>query len=46
MELLIKLRDQARQQKNYAQADQIRDELQTAGVVLEDTPGGTIWRKA
>ena len=32
--------------KNFAEADRIRDELKVEGVVLEDGPGGTTWRKA
>ncbi len=36
----------ARKQKNYAEADRIRKELETSGVVLEDGPGGTTWRRA
>ncbi len=45
MDLLIDLRTQARRGKNFAMADQIRDRLGELGVTLEDTPGGTIWRK-
>jgi cysteinyl-tRNA synthetase len=37
----------ARQAKNWAESDRIRDELAKAGVVLEDKPGGaTTWRRA
>jgi cysteinyl-tRNA synthetase len=36
----------ARKAKNYAEADRIRKELETAGVILEDGPKGTTWRKA
>ncbi len=36
----------ARKQKNYAESDRIRAELDKAGVILEDTPGGgTTWRR-
>ena len=45
MELLIRLRAEARQTKNFAMADSIRDGLKAIGVSLEDTPGGTVWRK-
>jgi cysteinyl-tRNA synthetase len=36
----------AKKAKNYAEADRIRAELLTLGVVLEDTPQGTLWRRA
>lgn len=41
---LIKEREQARQQKNFARADQIRDILKQKGIELMDTPRGTRWR--
>ncbi len=37
---LIEKRQQARKEKNYAEADRIRDELKARGIVLEDTPQG------
>ena len=37
-------RDQARKAKNWQEADRIRNELQSKGIVLEDTPGGTLWK--
>ncbi len=44
IELLIDLRAQARQQKNFGMADHIRDRLAELGVTLEDRPGGTDWK--
>ncbi|MFW6348450.1 MAG: cysteine--tRNA ligase, partial [Cyclonatronaceae bacterium] len=43
MELIIELRKEARQQKNYAQADFIRDKLAEMGITLKDGPQGTEW---
>ncbi|MBX9678870.1 MAG: cysteine--tRNA ligase [Gemmataceae bacterium] len=44
MQLLIDLRNQARKEKNFAVADQIRKRLTELNVTLEDRPGGTGWR--
>ena len=41
----IKQRDQARSNKDFAQSDQIRDELAKLGIVLEDSANGTSWRR-
>ncbi|MFO8055824.1 MAG: cysteine--tRNA ligase [bacterium] len=40
----ISQRTEARKNKDFEKADRIRDELQTKGVVLEDTAEGTVWR--
>ena len=45
IEELIKLRQQAKINKNFSQADQIRSEIESLGVVIEDSLGGTSWRK-
>ena len=42
----IEARLAARKDKNYAEADRIRKELEAAGVILEDGPKGTTWRRA
>ena len=38
-------RNAAKKAKNYAESDRIRDELKAAGIILEDGPGGTTWRR-
>jgi cysteinyl-tRNA synthetase len=43
---LIDLRLAARKAKNFKEADRIRDELAQQGVLLEDGPKGTTWRRA
>lgn len=43
IESLIQQRVEARKNKNWAEADRIRDELNARHVVLEDTPQGTKW---
>ncbi len=42
---LIVERNQAKKDKNFARADQIRDELLAQSVVLEDSRAGTTWRR-
>jgi cysteinyl-tRNA synthetase len=46
IELLVELRNQARQNREWTRADRIRDRLAELGVVLEDRPEGTVWRIA
>ncbi len=44
IEQLIQVRSELRKQRQWALADRIRDRLSELGVVLEDTPQGTLWR--
>ncbi|ADE10915.1 cysteine--tRNA ligase [Sideroxydans lithotrophicus] len=46
IDALIEARIAAKKSKNFAEADRIRKELLGAGIVLEDTPQGTTWRRA
>jgi len=45
IEALIKMRNDARKEKNWAQADVARDKLNELGIILEDGPQGTTWRR-
>ncbi|MCW9717160.1 cysteine--tRNA ligase [Avibacterium sp. 21-599] len=45
IEALIKQRNEARATKNWAAADEARDQLNAMGIVLEDGANGTTWRK-
>lgn len=45
IEKLIEARTQARKDKNWAEADRIRDELKARGIVLEDTAQGVKWHR-
>jgi cysteinyl-tRNA synthetase len=45
VDVLIKQRAEARKSRNWAEADRIRDELQSANILLEDGPEGTSWRQ-
>jgi len=46
VEDLIRRRNDARRARNFAEADRIRTELAIRGILLEDGPGGTTWRRA
>jgi cysteinyl-tRNA synthetase len=45
IEALIKQRNDARANKNWAMADDARDKLAALNIILEDSAGGTTWRK-
>jgi cysteinyl-tRNA synthetase len=45
IEALIARRNQARKNRDYNEADRVRDQLQKQGIVLEDTATGTVWRR-
>ncbi len=45
MNIIIEIRQEARKKKDWATADQIRDKLATAGIVLEDSPQGVRWKR-
>jgi cysteinyl-tRNA synthetase len=45
IETLIKDRDSAKREKNFNQADLIRDKLTSMNISIMDTPNGTVWEK-
>ncbi|MCP3742223.1 cysteine--tRNA ligase [Rossellomorea sp. BNER] len=45
IEDLINQRIQARKDRNFKRADEIRDELKSLNIILEDTPQGTRWKR-
>jgi cysteinyl-tRNA synthetase len=42
---MIDLREQARRERSWAEADRLRDQLASRGIVLEDTPQGVRWKR-
>ena len=44
IENLINQRNEARKNKDFKTADEIRNKLTELGIEIEDTPNGTIWR--
>ena len=46
IEQMIEARQQARKEKDFAKADQIRNELLEKGIILEDTREGVTWKRA
>ena len=47
IDILVQQRNEARNNKNYAESDRLRDELQAQGITLIDKPGGvTIWNRS
>jgi cysteinyl-tRNA synthetase len=45
IEKLIEERNEAKAAKNYKRADEIRQVLKERGISLEDSPGGTTWKR-
>ena len=45
IDALVAARTQAKKEKNFAEADRIRDQLKAMGVEIIDTPQGAKWRK-
>ena len=45
IEQAIEARRQARQRRDFGEADRIRDDLASRGVILEDNPAGTRWKR-
>jgi len=45
IESMIEARNEARRTKQFAESDRLRDELLARGIILEDTPAGTRWRR-
>lgn len=46
VDVMVEARVQARADKNWAESDRLRDELVARGIILEDGPDGTSWRRS
>jgi cysteinyl-tRNA synthetase len=46
IDALVNRREQLRAERNFPEADQIRDQLEKAGIVIEDSSEGPRWRRA
>ena len=46
MQIILNVRQGARVTKNWGMADKIRHELKEAGILVEDTPNGVVWKRA
>ena len=45
IEELVKQRDEARANKDWATSDKLRDQLKEMGITIQDTPQGTRWTR-
>ena len=45
MQIIIKLRNEAKKNKDFTTSDRIREDLQAIGVQLKDSKDGTLWNK-
>ncbi len=46
IDALVERREEARRERNFSAADTIRDQLQAAGIVIEDSAGGARWHRS
>jgi cysteinyl-tRNA synthetase len=45
IDALVQARTAARDRRDFAEADRLRDDLTARGVIVEDTPAGAVWRR-
>ena len=45
IDLILQLREEARQRRDWATADGIRDQLAALGIIIEDSPEGPRWKR-